>query len=136
MTQTIDRAVRLSAVAGWVERAAEAMQLPKPDSGLVDAFLWNVLYTDQSAGGEDVWGALTAGLVSEMEARDVVGARVATWLSDINSVAEPSYDEWGTPELDAALEVAMLGRPASRHHGPSRELSNPPLQPDGASCRR
>ena len=95
-------------------QVAKAMGQREADVSGARLFFRALLHADRQQGGKEIWAALTAGLITETEARDAVMARFATWLSRENGVDEPSSETWSTPELERSFEIALLGRPASQ----------------------
>lgn len=96
-------------LASCVEQMAAAMSQPAVEAVQTRAFLEWLLFTSQSDGGKEVWPCLRAGLITKIEARDLVMAHCATWLSNANSVVEPGYDNWGSEELEATFYEALFG---------------------------
>src|SRR5687767_4659937 len=92
--------------------AARAMGQREAAPDRARTFFRDVLLRPQDEGGTDLWGCLTAGIITESEARDAVIARFATWLSSQNAVDEPPSIAWCSAELEHRFELAILGRPA------------------------
>lgn len=89
----------------------------RPDANAARAFLEHVLHAPQAQGGRDLWGCHADGLITATELRDALLARLATWLSHANGVAEPSSDRWLSRELETLVERALFGEPGA---GPAR----------------
>jgi hypothetical protein len=104
-----DRAPSLDDLVACGVRVANAMGQPQPDASRAAAFFKEILFDE---GNRELWACLKAGLITETEIRDATMARFATWLSDSNSVEEPSSDTWSTREIERSFELALLGRPA------------------------
>lgn len=102
----------LERLASCVDRVAAAMGQSAAGRAQTRAFLETLLFTSKPDGGKEIWPCLRDGLITEIEARDLVMAHCATWLSSCNGLAEPSSDEWGSEELQAAFEDALFGRRA------------------------
>ena len=102
----------LDALVGAGAQVARAMGQAEPHKGRALEFFRDVLHRRQEERGRDVWGCFVAGLITEVEARNVVMARFATWLSHENGVQEPSSETWNSPGLERSFELAILGRPA------------------------
>jgi hypothetical protein len=117
-----DRLPDMTALLAATARVAAAMGHPPADEARARRFLQGVLYPDE--GGRDLWGCLMAGLCTEIEVRDALMARVATWLSYENDAREPPCDQWGSPEIERDFESALYGRPADReeHERMLREM--------------
>lgn len=96
------------------QRVAAAMQQREARRDRVLSFFRQLLLVAQDCGGKDVLGCLRAGIITETEARDVVMANFATWLSHENGTPEPSADTWVSSALDDSFEFALLGRAARR----------------------
>lgn len=111
-TMTATRTPDLDALVAAGAQLARAIGQLVPSNGRALEFFHDVLHRAQDQGGRDVWGCFAAGLITEVEARDVVMARFATWLSYENGVKEPSSETWNSPDLERCFEQAILGRPA------------------------
>ena len=83
------------------------MGLPPPDPDAASSFIATLLGSPPE--GRDVIHATAAGLITRAEARDLVIAHSATWLSRPNGIDEPSYDRWRSAELERSFERALLG---------------------------
>ncbi len=79
-----------------------------------EAFIHSLLHEDADQGGKNVWAGFAAGLITEVEVRDVVMANMATWLAHENDAREPAGDRWVTADIELEFERALLGRPARR----------------------
>ena len=102
----------ITALTLCVARAAEAMGMQMPPTVEAESFIRTRLLASQQVGGKDVLGCLGDGLITETEARDLVMAHIATWLSHRNSAPQPSSDLWSTRALELEFEMALLGRAA------------------------
>jgi len=91
---------------------ATAMSQPVVDSARTKSFLQTLVHCPTSEGGKEVWPCLQAGLITEIEARNLVMAHCASWLSNANRVSEPSHESWGSAALDAGFDNALFGRAA------------------------
>jgi hypothetical protein len=101
----------LERLAACVARAAVAMRLQAPAVDQTIAFLNHLILGDHD---QAVMPCLQLGLISEIEARDLVMAHTATWLRHQNGVGTPPCD-WSTmSEIEQEFTKALLGRPAQR----------------------
>ena len=101
-----------TALVACVLRLADAMHQARPAEVEVREFLGQLLHRPQSEGGKEVWSCTNQGLITEIEARDLVLAHLATWLSHTNECAEPSCEVYSSDALEAAFEQALFGRRA------------------------
>jgi len=99
----------LPALVLCVARAAEAMGMYPPPAVEAESFLRARLFAPQAEGGKDVLGCVRDGLITRTEARDLVMAHVATWISRRCGAPEPSSELWSSSELERAFELALLG---------------------------
>jgi hypothetical protein len=106
------RAPDMKALGLCVARAAEAMVMQMPPIVETEGFIRARLLASQQVGGKDVLGCLGHGLITETEARDLVMAHIATWISHQNGAPEPSSDLWSSRALELEFEMALLGRAA------------------------
>lgn len=112
MTASFDHMSSLKALATCADHAADAMGMARPDPLRAEDFIQKLVFAKQSEGGKDIPGCLDLDLITDVEARDLVMAHIATWLSHLNNVPEPSSETWSTRDLELQFEVALLGRPA------------------------
>lgn len=103
----------LASLHVMVLRVAAAMKQPAPSREETDAFFERFLFRSQREGGRDHWACWTERLITDLELRNVTLAHLATWLSHENRVAEPGSETWVTPELEAAVDQILFGRPAA-----------------------
>jgi hypothetical protein len=85
--------------------AARSMGQPEADEAATRAFFEEILFEED---GRQLWGAFVQGLITSEELRDAALAYFATWLSDANSVREPSAEIWCTPEVGKAFDAALF----------------------------
>jgi hypothetical protein len=97
-----------------VASMAAAMGVEAPERDQAARFLDNLVHGARNVGGRQILLCLEDRLITEVEARNLLMAHVATWVSHQNRVEEPSYDLYTSPELELQFEVALLGRPARR----------------------
>ena len=95
-------------------RIASALALPEPQPESTRAFFDMILFRPQRQGGRELWPAFALGIITDSELRSAVLARFATWLSNEKDVREPSCDIWGSAQLEADVDAALFGRPATR----------------------
>lgn len=86
------------------------MGLPMKNTRAASLFLEKLVLVPQSAGGRGVWESVHAGLITEVEGRNLFLSHVATWLSHEASAAEPCHEQWGSRALDETVERALYGR--------------------------
>lgn len=93
---------------------AAAMAQARPNERSLQVYLEAMLYTAQGHGGHDTWACLLDGLITEVETRNLVMARCATWMSDENCCREYPVDEWLAPmtNISSAFDLALFGRAA------------------------
>lgn len=91
---------------------ADAIGQERPPEDIARTFLTELLHMPQSEGGKDVWGCLVAGLISEIEVRNLIMAHCSTWLSHLNGCEEPGTHTYDSVKVSAAYELALFGRPA------------------------
>lgn len=95
-----------------VASLAAAMRVQAPDRDQAARFLDNLVHGARNVGGRQILLCLENRLITEVEARNLLMAHVATWVSHQNQVGEPPCDLYTSPELELQFEVALLGRPA------------------------
>jgi hypothetical protein len=108
VTQDIAYQPDVAELARCIALAADSMRLARPDPGEAEAFVSALIYRGRPSG-RDVIAALTLGLLTRAEARNLVMAHAATWLADLNGVPEPSYELWCSSGLEASFSRALLG---------------------------
>jgi len=104
-----DRSPDLEALADCGALVAKAMNQSEPAPARAIVFFDEILHKER-----DLWRCLVEGLITEVELRDATIARCATWRSATNGFHEPSYDRWGSEEIERCFELALLGRPINR----------------------
>lgn len=85
--------------------AAKAMGQREADEAKTRVFFEDILHGNQRQGRRDIWGCLTEGLITEVEARNGVMARFATWLSCENKMREPSASVWCSSDSGFGVSV-------------------------------
>ena len=88
---------------------AAAMHVTPPPDGTLEPFLHELLF-----GERDLWAAWRSGIITEVELRNAMLARVATFLCAEAGVREPSAELWATAELERAMELGLYRRAAMR----------------------
>lgn len=81
-------------------------QNPIPDQQVAE-FLEDLLFKSQANDGRDAWACLAAELITPEELRNAVLARLATWISHLNGIDEPSSDTWSTREIERTFDNAF-----------------------------
>jgi len=104
------RDLNINSLAICAISMASAMDFRAPPIEDVVSFLSNLVLSPQEVGGKDIAVSLELGLITEIEARDLVMAHVATWLSKINKILEPSCDFYSSKILELDFEIALFGR--------------------------
>jgi hypothetical protein len=102
MTNMTD--LNINSLAMCAIRMAEAMDVTEPPIEDVVSFLSNLVLS------KDIAVNLKLGLITDIEARDLVMAHVTTWLSTINNILEPSCDFYFSRILELDFEIALFGR--------------------------
>jgi len=102
VTENIAYQPDVTELARCVASAADAMRLQRPDPAAAEAFVSALIHRSEPDGRE-VMVALDHGLITRVEARNLVIAHAATWLASLNGVEEPSYDTWGGADLEASF---------------------------------
>jgi hypothetical protein len=103
----------LDLLIACVAEMARSMGLPAARDDDARAFLETLLFAPQDAGGKDTWAAITLGIITEVEGRNLLMAHCASWLAAQKGRAEPSSDRYVTAELEAGFERALYGRRAT-----------------------
>ena len=90
--------------------AARAMGRADADEGTLTRLLADLLHKPQGEGGREIWNCYASGLITAIELRNVIIARLATWLADRGGAEEPSSEMWCTAQLERAFDRALFPR--------------------------
>jgi hypothetical protein len=99
-------------LAECVARVAEAMGVRGLDPRDAEACVRTLVVAPPSEGGKEILACLCDGLITEVEARDLLMANVATWVAHEHGLREPTSATWTSRDLTLEFELALLGRPA------------------------
>jgi hypothetical protein len=90
--------------------AARAMGLAETDGGTLTRLMAELLHEPEREGGRELWNCYASGLITAIEVRNVIIARLATWLANRRGVEEPSSEMWCTAQLERAFDRALFPR--------------------------
>jgi hypothetical protein len=87
-TEPYDRLPDLNLLMECGAHWATAMGQREPDEVRARTFFHEILHKDQRLGGRDLWGCMTAGVITEEEIRNAVMDRFVTWMLHENGIRE------------------------------------------------
>lgn len=99
----------IAQLVGAARRVAAALSVEPPPDAALEEFVRELLF-----GSRELWPVLREHLITEIELRDALLARTATFLCRHGGIREPSSERWCTRELQLAYEEALFGREATR----------------------